>query len=51
MKIGNNNKIQKSVIGNNNKLNTKEENKVVLIIIEIIVGIIIAGVVFLLGWN
>ena len=53
IKIGNNNKINKSVIGNNNKLNKSEDRSFILtnIIIPIIVGLIIAGIVFLLKWN
>lgn len=51
--IGNNNKINKSIIGNNNKIETPKDNKFILknIIIPIIVGLIVAGIVFLLKWN
>ena len=51
--IGNNNKINKSIIGNNNKTESTNDNKFILknIIIQIIVGLIIAGIVFLLKWN
>ena len=51
--IGNNNKINKSIIGNNNKTEISKDNKFILknIIIPIIVGLIIAGIVFLLKWN
>lgn len=51
--IGNNNKINKSIIGNNNKIEAPKDNKFVLknIIVPIIVGLIIAGIVFLLKWN
>lgn len=52
--IGNNNKINKSIIGNNNKTELpSKDNKFILknIIIPIIVGLIIAGIVFLLKWN
>ncbi len=50
---GNNNKINKSIIGNNNKTESTNDNKFILknIIIPIIVGLIIAGIVFLLKWN
>ncbi len=53
IKIGNNNKINKSVIGNNNGITNEKENKFILknIIIPIIVGLIIAGIVFFLKWN
>ncbi len=53
IKIGNNNKINKSVIGNNNGIANEKENKFILknIIIPIIVGLIIAGIVFSLKWN
>ncbi len=53
IKIGNNNKINKSVIGNNNETTSPEEEKFVLknIIIPIMVGLITAGIVFLLKWN
>ena len=51
--IGNNNKINKSIIGNNNKTESPKDSKFVLknIIIQIIVGLIIAGIVFLLKLN
>lgn len=51
--IGNNNKINKSIIGNNNKTENPKDSKFILknIIIPIIVGLIIAGIVFLLKWN
>ena len=53
IKIGNNNKISKSVIGNNNEVTDEKEKNFILknIIIPIIVGLIIAGIVFLLKWN
>ncbi len=61
IKIGNNNKINKSIIGNNSKFNkdcnvTVKDDKekyfaLKNIIIPIAVGIIIAGIVFLLKWN
>lgn len=51
--IGNNNKINKSIIGNNNKIEPSKDNKFILknIIIPITVGLIIAGITFLLKWN
>jgi len=50
IKIGNNSKIKKSIIGNNNKIENKD-NLIVTIIITIITGIIVAGIVYYLGWN
>ncbi len=49
IRIGNNNTIKKSNIGNN-KIEAKE-NIITSIIIPIITGLIIAGIVFYLGWN
>ena len=53
IKIGNNNKINKSIIGNNNEKREEKDKNFILtnIIIPIIVGLIIAGIVFLLEWN
>ncbi|CCZ57769.1 unknown [Clostridium sp. CAG:762] len=53
IKIGNNNKINKSIIGSDNKIEKEKDKKYILtnIIIPIIVGLIIAGIVFLLKWN
>lgn len=53
IKIGNNNKINKSIVGNNNQITDEKDNKFILknIIIPIIVGLIIAGIVFFLKWN
>ena len=60
IKIGNNNKINKSIIGNNKNYNgcnvmvkNDKEKCFVLknIIIPVVVGLIIAGIVFLLKWN
>lgn len=51
IKIRDNNKIKNSNIGINNKINYESDNKIFAIIIEIIVGVIIAGIVFYLGWN
>lgn len=50
--IGNNNKIKDSTIGNNNiKKDDKKTNALKDIFIPILVGLIIAGIVFYLGWN
>lgn len=55
--IGNNNKIEESIIGNNNTTNNKEQGKNALIklIIElsiaIVGGLIVAYVVYKFGWN
>ena len=53
IKIGNNNKINKSIIENNNGIKKEKDKSFILtnIIIPIIVGLIIAGIVFLLKWN
>lgn len=55
IEIGDKNTIKDSVIGNNNNNNNeqskKKGNKLVKIIAEIIIGVIIAGIVFWLGWN
>lgn len=52
--IGNNNNIENSTIGNNNNA-SKKDNKALKIIIEIIIGIIIAlinaYIIYKLGWN
>lgn len=51
--IGNKNIIKNSTVGNNNTI-LKEDKKInvlVHIIIPILIGIIIAGIVFYLGWN
>ena len=52
--IGNNNKIKNTIIGNNNNA-SKKNNKVFKIILDIIIGIIIALVsayiIYKLGWN
>ena len=51
IKIGNNNKIKNSNIGSNVTGDFKKENKFIHIIIEIFIGLVIAGIVFLLNWN
>lgn len=50
--IGNKNKIKKTIIGSNNKID-KSEDKFILknIVIPILVGLIVAGIVFILKWN
>lgn len=50
IKVGNKTKIKKSIIGNNNRIENKE-NIWVTIIITIITGVIIAGIIKILGWN
>lgn len=50
-KIGNNNKIKNSIIGNNNSVPDKKDNHLITIIITITTGIIIGGVLYFLGWN
>lgn len=50
IKIGNNTKIKKSIIGNNNKIENKD-NFIITIIITIMTGVVIAGIVYYLGWN
>ncbi len=53
IKIGNNNKINKSIVGNNNKIKMNKDGNFIIkdILLPIIVGLIIAGIVFLLNWN
>ncbi|MGP1608940.1 MAG: hypothetical protein ACTTGJ_03750 [Clostridium sp.] len=52
--IGDNNKINKSIIGSNNQ-RKKEENKLFKIFIEVLigllVGLIVAFFVYRFGWN
>ena len=52
--MGDNNKINKSIIGNNNK-KEKEDNKILKIALEIIIGIIAGLIVgfciYKFGWN
>lgn len=53
--IGNSNKINNSIIGNNNNKelpNESSKSKIVIdIIIGIVVGLIVGFVVYKLGWN
>lgn len=49
--IGNNNKIKNSIIGNNNNNSKEKDNKIVMIIIEIAIGLLVAFIVYKLGWN
>ena len=50
--IGNDNKIKKSIIGNNNNNKDKEKSNIIIkIIIEIAIGLLIAFLVYKLGWN
>lgn len=53
IKIGNNNKINKSIIGNSNEVNDKSSNRLILenYVLPVIVGLTVAGIVFLLKWN
>ena len=48
--IGNNNKIKNAIIGNNNN-KEKKENTIVRIVLEIIIGLVIAFFVYKFGWN
>ena len=48
--IGDNNNIKKSVIGNDNRTE-KKDDILVTIIISIVAGVIVAGIAFYLGWN
>lgn len=53
-KIGNNNKIKKSIIGNNNTIKPKEKtllNKIIEIIIGLVITVIGAYIIYKLGWN
>ena len=50
-KIGNKNKINQSIIGNNNKIQDNKQNIFFNAIITIITGIIVAGIIYYLGWN
>ena len=49
--IGNNNKIKNSTIGNDNNNTKEKDNKIIKIIIEIIIGLLIAYLVYKFGWN
>lgn len=52
--IGSNNKVKKSVIGNNNKIHNKKKTvleKILEIVISIIVGLIVGYCIYKFGWN
>ena len=55
IKIGDNNKIRKSIIGNNNKKEETKENKFLTTIVELLIavsgGLIVGYFVFKFGWN
>ena len=55
IRIGNNNKINNSTIGNNNKYYNKDNTLIIKLIIEIIIGIIVALIsgycIYKFGWN
>lgn len=50
VKIGSKTKVKKSIVGNNNKVENKE-NILITIIITIFTGIIVGGIIYYLGWN
>lgn len=50
IKVGNKNKINKSIIGNHNN-SSKGNNVLIEIIIGVVVGVIVAAIVYYLGWN
>lgn len=50
IKIGPKTKVKNSIVGNNNKVENKE-NILITIIITIFTGIIVGGIVYYLGWN
>ena len=53
-KIGNNNKIKKSIIGNNNIIKAEEKkliNKIIEIIIGLFIAIISGYIIYKCGWN
>lgn len=50
IKIGTKTKVKKSIVGNNNKVENKE-NILITIIITIFTGIIVGGIIYYLGWN
>lgn len=50
IKIGNKNKVKNSIIGSNNSIE-KKNNLLIEILITIITGVIIAGIVYFIGWN
>lgn len=43
-------KVKNSIVGNNNKVENKE-NILITIIITIFTGIIVGGIIYYLGWN
>ena len=43
-------KVKNSIVGNNNKVENKE-NVLITIIITIFTGIIVGGIIYYLGWN
>lgn len=49
-KIGNNNKINNSVIGDNNKVESKQ-SYLVEIIVAVLAGLIVAGLTYYFGWK
>lgn len=51
IRLGNENKIKNSVVGNNNQIREKKENQLLTIVITIITGVIVGGIIYLLGWN
>ena len=50
IKIGSKTKVKKSIVGNNNKVENKE-NILITITITIFTGIIVGGIIYYLGWN
>ena len=50
IKIGHKTKVKNSIVGNNNKVENKE-NILITIIITIFTGIIVGGIIYYLGWN
>lgn len=50
IKIGPKTKVKNSIVGNNNKVENKE-NILITIIITIFTGIIVGGIIYYLGWN
>lgn len=50
IKIGSKTKVKNSIVGNNNKVENKE-NILITITITIFTGIIVGGIIYYLGWN
>ena len=50
IKIGPKTKVKNSIVGNNNKVENKE-NILITINITIFTGIIVGGIIYYLGWN